>query len=71
MKWKIMNRRLMLLINCVSLIMLIISVLALLDIHQQLEPNLDLEWNVLRISFVWFLISIVINIYFAMKISKK
>ena len=71
MKWNINFRKLIILVNGIALTALILSVLALLDIYQGNEANLDNEWIVIQISFVWVLISIVLNIYFAMKFSKK
>ncbi len=71
MKWNINFRKLIILVNGIALTALILSVLALLDIYQRNEANLDNEWIVIQISFVWFLISIVLNISFAMKFSKK
>ncbi len=71
MKWNINFRKLIILVNGIALTALILSVLALLDIYQRNEANLDNEWIVIQISFVWFLISIVLNISFAIKFSKK
>ncbi|RLD61051.1 MAG: hypothetical protein DRI95_14645 [Bacteroidetes bacterium] len=71
MNWNINFRKLIILVNGIALTALILSILALLDIYQRNEANLDNEWIVIQISFVWFLISIVLNISFAMKFSKK
>jgi len=71
MNWNINFRKLIILVNGIALTALILSVLSLLDIYQRNEADLDNEWIVIQISFVWFLISIVLNISFAMKFSKK
>lgn len=35
-----------------TIICLFLSVLALSDIYKSVEPNLDMEWTVIRISFL-------------------
>ena len=54
MQWNINCRKVVLFVNSITFIVLILSVLALLDIYQRNEANLDNEWIVLQVSFIWF-----------------
>jgi hypothetical protein len=50
---------------------LIFSSLALMDIYQNIEPDLSLEWFVVRITFLFTLIYLVISSLVIMKSLKK
>ncbi len=50
--------RMSLTLGLITLVSLILSVLALSDIYQNIEPDLSLEWKVLRVSFLLVLMFI-------------
>jgi hypothetical protein len=53
---------------------LIFSFLALTDIWHNIEPNLDVEWNVVRISFLiesLFFISVVVTLAQVFRYSRR
>jgi hypothetical protein len=45
----------------ISLIGLFFSVLSLLDIYQNIEPDLTLEWGIVKISFLFFVLYVFIS----------
>ena len=67
MKWNINCRKVILFANSITFITLILSILALLDISQSNEANLDNEWIVLQVSFIWFLMVIITNFVFSLQ----
>jgi hypothetical protein len=50
---------------------LVFSILSLLDIYQGLEPDLTLEWSIVRITFFLILIFIPISIFTIWKLSQR
>ena len=57
-------------LGIIVLIGLFSSVLALLDIYQNNEPDLNLEWNIIRVTFLFTLMYVVISLITILKIKK-
>ena len=60
-----------LILGIITLISMLFSHLALTDIYHNIEPNLNTEWNVVRVSSFSTLIFIVISLITIWKLSKK
>jgi hypothetical protein len=57
-------------LGIIVLIGLFSSVLALLDIYQNNEPDLNLEWNIIRVTFLFTLMYVIISLITILKIKK-
>lgn len=57
-------------LGIIVLIGLFSSVLALLDIYQNNEADLNLEWNIIRVTFLITLMYVVISLITILKIKK-
>jgi len=57
-------------LGLIVLIGLFLSVLALLDIYHNNEPDLNLEWNIVRVTFLFTLMYVVISLITIFKIKK-
>jgi uncharacterized membrane protein len=57
-------------LGIIVLIGLFSSVLALLDIYQNNEPDLYLEWNIIRVTFLFTLMYVVVSLITISKIKK-
>ena len=55
----------------IAIIGYLFSVLSLLDIYQNIEPDLTLEWNVVRAGFLFFLMYFVISGITILKMKKS
>lgn len=60
-----------LILGVITLIGLFLSSLALIDIYHNDEPNLSLEWNIVRISSLLTLIFVVLSLITLLRIRKK
>ncbi len=63
--------RMSLALGIITLIGLFVSVFALTDIYHNNEPNLNMEWNIVRTSFLFTLMYVVISSITIWKVSKK
>jgi hypothetical protein len=63
--------RMSLTLGVITLIGLLFSALALMDIYNNNEPNLNMEWNIVRISFLVCLMFVAISTITILKIRKK
>lgn len=63
--------RMSLALGIITLIGLIVSALALTDIYHNKEPNLNMEWNIVRISFLFTLMFVVISSITILRVKKK
>jgi heme/copper-type cytochrome/quinol oxidase subunit 2 len=52
------------------LVGVVLSHLALTDINHGIEPNLEMEWWIVRITFILVILLAVSSMYFAIKISQ-
>ncbi len=55
----------------ITLVSLLFTALALSDIYTNNEPNLNMEWNIVRINFLFMLMFIAISSITILKIRKK
>lgn len=58
-------------LGIVNLIALFFSVLALTDIYHNNESNLNVEWNIIRVSYLFTLMFVVISSITIWRVSKK
>ena len=58
-------------LGMLTLISILFSVLALMDIYEGTEPNLDMEWNMLRLTFLIVLVFTSISMITIFKFSKN
>ena len=58
-------------LGVITLICLIFSALALTDIYHSNEPDLNMEWNIVRISFLISLMFVAISLITILRIRKK
>ena len=63
--------RISLILGVITLIGLFLSSLALIDIYQNDEPNLTLEWNIVRISILITLMFVIISSITILRIRGK
>ncbi|MBL6657209.1 MAG: hypothetical protein ISR00_02210 [Flavobacteriales bacterium] len=58
-------------LGIITLIALFFSVLALTDIYHNNESNLKMEWNIIRVSYLFTIIFVVISSITIWRVSKK
>jgi len=58
-------------LGVIAIVGLFFSVLSLLDIYQNVEPDLTLEWGVVKISFLFFLMYVFVSARTIWKLSKS
>ena len=58
-------------LGVITLISLLFSALALMDIYHNNEPNLNMEWNIVRISFLFTLMFVALSLTTILRIRKK
>lgn len=58
-------------LGIITLISLLFSHLALTDIYHNIEPNLNTEWNAVRLSYLLTLIFVVISLITIWRLTKK
>ncbi len=63
--------RISLTLGVITLIGLLFSAMALTDIYHNNEPNLNLEWNIVRISFLFTLMFVAMSLTTILRIRKK
>ena len=63
--------RMSLALGGLTLIGLFFSALALSDIYKNVEPDLNMEWNVVRTTFLFTLMFVVLSSITILKIQKK
>ncbi len=63
--------RMSLVLGTITLIGLFFSAFALTDIYHNYEPNLDLEWKIVRISFLITIMFITVSLITILRIRKK
>ena len=62
--------RMSLTLGVITLIGLLFATLALTDIYNN-EPNLNMEWNIVRISFLFSLMFVALSLITILRIRKK
>lgn len=65
------NANVALFLGVLALVGWVFAILALMDIGQGKEPNLALEWEVVRGAFLLLLASTVINILVAVRVRRR
>ena len=62
--------RMSLTLGIITLIGLLFSALALTDIYHNIEPDLNMEWNIVRISFLFTLMFVAMSSITILRIKK-
>ena len=63
--------RMTLTLGIITLIGLLFSALALMDIYHNNEPNINMEWNIVRISFLFTLMFVALSLITILRICEK
>jgi hypothetical protein len=60
-----------LVLSVVVLIGIVLSHLALTDIYHGIEPNLDTEWWIVRVTFIFVFVLAVTSVVFSLKMFRR
>lgn len=63
--------RMSLALGVIALIGLFLSTLALIDIYHNNEPDLNMEWSIVRFSYLFTLMFIVVSSVTIVKLAKE
>ncbi len=63
--------RISLTLGIITIISLLFSVLALMDIYQNNEPNLNMEWTIVKTNLLITLLFVIISSITTIRIRKK
>ena len=63
--------RISLILGVITLIGLLLSILALIDIYHNSEPDLSMEWNTVRVCFIVTVVFISMSVTTIIRIRQK